>query len=143
MKLNAVVSLLVTQDRQPTVAEDGMPICSEECTQHDGKRCRTLGRKPRTICEPAVSDLLQYVENLQDEKSSVIDKRVSISFESPSTVATNLTKDELLVLIYALSDMQHAEAEDWPCRQVLRQYAVDWKALSDKLLDATRKNKAT
>lgn len=45
---------------QPTFdAEDDLrvPRCSESCEQHDGKRCRLLGQRPATICEPAVEEM--------------------------------------------------------------------------------------
>ena len=44
---------------EPSVdADTGVPFCTEECRQHDGKRCRLLGFRPGNICEPAVVDLV-------------------------------------------------------------------------------------
>lgn len=36
--------------------EGRVPRCTERCPSHDGKRCMVLGRRPESICEPAVSD---------------------------------------------------------------------------------------
>ena len=33
---------------------DGVPACDESCPQHDGKRCEIMGRRPSSVCEPAV-----------------------------------------------------------------------------------------
>ena len=35
----------------------GVPFCSEECPHHDGKRCRLLGSRPDSICEPVVTQM--------------------------------------------------------------------------------------
>lgn len=35
----------------------GVPYCRDACQHHDGKRCRLLGLRPSTICEPAVQAL--------------------------------------------------------------------------------------
>lgn len=35
----------------------GVPFCSEECSHHDGKRCRLIGQRPGNICEPAVEKM--------------------------------------------------------------------------------------
>src|SRR5512138_2025044 len=33
----------------------GVPTCTrEECPSYDGKRCRMIGHRPESICEPAV-----------------------------------------------------------------------------------------
>ncbi len=39
----------------------GVPYCSSECKSYDGKRCRLLGRRPDSICEPAVEQLLEII----------------------------------------------------------------------------------
>lgn len=38
--------------------DDGVPDCTQgECPQYDGKRCRIMGRRPSSICRPAVERL--------------------------------------------------------------------------------------
>lgn len=45
-------------NRQPRVAEDGIPHCSQEaCAQFDGKRCRQLGFRATSLCEPQIADM--------------------------------------------------------------------------------------
>lgn len=42
----------------PYIDDRGVPYCSEDwCARYDGKRCRLLGRRPSTVCEPAVVDM--------------------------------------------------------------------------------------
>lgn len=51
--------------REPRVV-NGVPFCSEEaCQQYDGKRCRELGQRPGTICEPEVIDMTALIVQLQ------------------------------------------------------------------------------
>lgn len=37
--------------------EGDVPMCSEDCPHHDGKRCRLLGLAPGSICEPVVAEM--------------------------------------------------------------------------------------
>lgn len=53
----------------PDVQRDGVPLCSESCPKHDGKRCRLLGFRPDRICEPAVVRLVNLAERL---RSSIV-----------------------------------------------------------------------
>lgn len=52
---------------KPSVSYDGprnapIPRCAhEDCGQYDGKRCRILGCRPGSICEPAVEMLLRVI----------------------------------------------------------------------------------
>ena len=39
---------------EPSIGSNSEPWCREECSQHDGKRCRVTGFRPGHICEPAV-----------------------------------------------------------------------------------------
>lgn len=32
--------------------DEGIALCSRECPQHDGLRCRAMGRAPGNLCEP-------------------------------------------------------------------------------------------
>lgn len=41
-------------DASPVWGKDGVPMCSEQCEHHDGKRCRILGQRPDAICAPTV-----------------------------------------------------------------------------------------
>lgn len=43
----------------PTLNDEGLPLCSEDaCALYDGKRCRAIGFKPGTYCEPALVELI-------------------------------------------------------------------------------------
>ena len=42
----------------PDRGDNRVPYCSEQCPQHDGKRCRIMGVRPSSICEPEVLNLL-------------------------------------------------------------------------------------
>lgn len=43
--------------------QDSVPWCTEdECCAYDGKRCRLIGFRPSTICEPAVQDRIRDLE---------------------------------------------------------------------------------
>lgn len=44
----------------------GVPFCSDNCPQHDGKRCRLLGLKPGNICEPGVDRIIADRNRLQN-----------------------------------------------------------------------------
>lgn len=39
----------------PNWTDDHVPLCSESCAQYDGKRCRLLGARPSSTCEPVVA----------------------------------------------------------------------------------------
>lgn len=44
-----------------------VPLCtSDGCDDYDGKRCRLLGCRPSSICEPAVIDMAKKVR--KDER---------------------------------------------------------------------------
>lgn len=46
----------------PSWTTYGVPLCSsEECGQYDGKRCRAMGRRPSTICEPCVERMAEIL----------------------------------------------------------------------------------
>lgn len=49
----------------PRVDSAGVPWCDESCPQHDGKRCRILGFRPSSICEPAVADIVRENARLE------------------------------------------------------------------------------
>jgi hypothetical protein len=36
-----------------------VPLCDEDCKQHDGKRCKILGGRPSINCEPACEVLCE------------------------------------------------------------------------------------
>lgn len=43
----------------PTLNAEGLPLCSEDaCALYDGKRCRAIGFRPGTYCEPALVELV-------------------------------------------------------------------------------------
>ena len=47
---------------KPEVTKHGLPLCTESCPSHDGKRCRVLGQRPSRICEPAVEAMAELLE---------------------------------------------------------------------------------
>jgi hypothetical protein len=56
-------------DELPSIEPEvlsGVPFCSEQCPQHDGKRCRLLGARPGTICEPGVDRIIADRNRLQN-----------------------------------------------------------------------------
>lgn len=43
----------------PTLNAEGLPLCSEDaCALYDGKRCRAIGFRPDTYCEPALVEII-------------------------------------------------------------------------------------
>lgn len=43
----------------PTLNAEGLPLCSEDaCALYDGKRCRAIGFRPGTYCEPALVEII-------------------------------------------------------------------------------------
>ena len=50
------------EDIKPEVTKHGLPLCTESCPSHDGKRCRVLGQRPSRICEPAVEAMAERLE---------------------------------------------------------------------------------
>ena len=38
-----------------------LPYCQDDCPCHDGRRCSILGRRPDSVCEPAVAALVREV----------------------------------------------------------------------------------
>lgn len=55
-------------DIRPDVDEDGVPVCTEECPQHDGKRCRALGHRPSYVCEPRVVEMAAVLRQPVDRR---------------------------------------------------------------------------
>jgi hypothetical protein len=49
------------EEVSPRVADDGVPLCSDRCPSHDGKRCVVLGHQPGRICEPAVVEMARLL----------------------------------------------------------------------------------
>jgi hypothetical protein len=50
---------------EPTIDEHGVPLCTEECGRHDGKRCELLGFRPTHVCEPAVREIVFRIRGLE------------------------------------------------------------------------------
>lgn len=44
---------------EPEFTNNGVGYCVESCPEHDGKRCRLLGRQPSSVCEPWAADLVK------------------------------------------------------------------------------------
>lgn len=48
----------------------GIPYCTSTCPEYDGKRCRIMGFRPSSICEPAVEELRAENDRLRAERDS-------------------------------------------------------------------------
>jgi hypothetical protein len=44
-----------------------MPLCSETCPHHDGKRCAVMGIRAPSICEPAVREMTDLLDDTMDD----------------------------------------------------------------------------
>lgn len=50
---------MAEQEPNPTRDANGLPLCSEDaCALYDGKRCRAIGFRPGTYCEPALVEII-------------------------------------------------------------------------------------
>ena len=54
----------MSEDVRPEFTGKGLPMCVESCPSHDGKRCRALGFRPSSICEPAVEAMAVRIRAL-------------------------------------------------------------------------------
>ena len=51
---------------RPEWDKDGVPSCTlDECPSYDGKRCREMGFRPQSLCEPAVGLIAKALKALQ------------------------------------------------------------------------------
>lgn len=75
-----------------------VPWCRESCPHHDGKRCRLLGARPSTICEPAVQEM--------GVKLATIAKTV----EQHERMARNASNDSAIKTFLALGFAAVADA---------------------------------
>lgn len=55
---------VVKDGAQPSFTPDFLPLCTEECQHHDGKRCDLLGRRPDEHCTPALIDIMAKMQDL-------------------------------------------------------------------------------
>ena len=54
---------------EPLPAPDfasGLPVCSDECPHHDGKRCELTGFRPDTHCEPVLFEMVSLLEEASE-----------------------------------------------------------------------------
>lgn len=54
---------LFTADRIGCDWVGTIPRCSESCVQYDCKRCRVIGQRPESICEPAVELMSEVISD--------------------------------------------------------------------------------
>ena len=52
---------------QPRVTTEGVPMCSDDCPEHDGKRCKLQGLRPDSICEPYVETMATDIVKLKNK----------------------------------------------------------------------------
>ena len=68
------------------------PLCSDQCDDHDGKRCRLTGFRPDGICEPAV-------EAMADELQKLRAQITILTTPAPETIeslALDIARDEAI-----------------------------------------------
>lgn len=53
---------VIRAEIDPVIGADGIPRCHLDCPQHDGKRCKLMGRRPDALCEPAMDDMAKVIE---------------------------------------------------------------------------------
>lgn len=53
---------LEIESAEPEWGDDGVPHCTEDCVQHDGKRCMIFGQRPGVLCEPAVAQMASLLD---------------------------------------------------------------------------------
>lgn len=58
----AAVLAVIREGIAPTIGDDGIPHCSDDCPEYDGKRCRVIGFRPYGTCEPAMDDMGAFIE---------------------------------------------------------------------------------
>jgi hypothetical protein len=51
----------------------GVPICTEDCPSHDGKRCEILGRRPAEVCIPKVEEMAKELGFKQPTDDDEVD----------------------------------------------------------------------
>ncbi len=72
-------------DELPTIEPEvlsGVPFCSDNCPQHDGKRCRLLGAGPGNICEPGVDRIIADRNRLQNHVPGLSATLDELKFEN-------------------------------------------------------------
>jgi hypothetical protein len=52
----------------PDTSSNRVPYHSDDCLCYDGKRCKILGNRPPSICEPAVKALLDRAEAAERDR---------------------------------------------------------------------------
>lgn len=62
---NAMKTRLISRDVRPVwEASTGVPRCAmDDCPSYDGKRCKVLGCRPASICEPAVIAMADAIKD--------------------------------------------------------------------------------
>ena len=58
---------------EPAMDLDGLPRCTENCPQHDGKRCRLLGLRPSEFCEPALEQQREALATANAEAAALLE----------------------------------------------------------------------
>ncbi len=89
---------------QPTLVR-GIPHCSQdECPLFDGKRCRATGFRAAGVCEPAVEQAFEDLEQARRERDDLkarLKRSAAVTVDSPPP-------DDLLDRITPLGACRHA-----------------------------------
>lgn len=64
---------------RPSRGDNRVPYCDEQCPQHDGKRCRIMGCRPSSICEPEVLNLLADLDASEKARKVAEEERAVAS----------------------------------------------------------------
>ncbi len=111
---------------RPFRGDNRVPYCDEMCPQHDGKRCRIMGVRPSSICEPEVLNLLadlasrpapskpleEAVTRGKAAACAVLDHLDAIAeLDEPASLAWNEVADALRVEVRTLA-VKLAGAQD-------------------------------
>ncbi len=64
---------------RPSRGDNRVPYCDEQCPQHDGKRCRIMGCRPSSICEPEVLNLLADLDASEKARKVAEEERTIAS----------------------------------------------------------------
>jgi DNA repair exonuclease SbcCD ATPase subunit len=112
---------------------DGVPVCSELCLSHDGKRCELLGLRAPRVCEPTVAAM---TEALAEERTKLeaAEKRIGESHEVLEAERANL------VAATRAFDHTRAELERWRPRAEAAERERDHALASERQLSGFLKD---
>lgn len=94
----------------PTLNAEGLPLCSEDaCALYDGKRCRAIGFRPGTYCEPALVELVEKAKGAERPQVSAVPDSMLYVMEIGDEVPMNA----FVRMKNAAAALQKSWAEQW------------------------------